>query len=512
MMRVLFFIALLFIVVQCSQKPPETPDVKDTIKITYEEKYRPAFHFSPAKNWTNDPNGLVYYQGEYHLFYQYNPYGNIWGHMSWGHAVSKDLLHWEHLPVAIEEYMGGGDSTMIFSGSAVADTLNTSGFFPEDSTGLVAIYTSHVHRGNDQLTQHQSIAYSKDKGRTFTRYDKNPVLDIKLKDFRDPKVFWYAPEQKWVMTTVIPDKFKVHLYESKNLKDWNFLSEFGPLGDTAKIWECPDLSPITVENGKGKKKWVLLISNSHPQGPTFVGMQYFVGEFDGIKFTPENPSRYPLYLEYGKDFYAAITYNNVPAKDGRTILLGWANNWAYGQKIPTAPWRSVMTLPRELTLRETKEGYRIIQKPIREAGTLRGDTIDITQPALPYALELECEFTPKKSKVFGLKLFQGEKEETILAYDVTKQEVYLDRTRSGNINFHPEFPSVERAPARLVNGKLKLHIFIDHSIIEVFINDGEQAITDQVFPSGASNKIEFFSEGGETGKAIKAWGIKSTWK
>jgi fructan beta-fructosidase len=164
MMRILFFIILLLVLVQCSTKPPEKQDVKDTIKITYEEKYRPAFHFSPAKNWTNDPNGLVYYQGEYHLFYQYNPYGNIWGHMSWGHAVSKDLLHWEHLPVAIEEYMGGSDSTMIFSGSAVADTLNTSGFFPEDSTGLVAIYTSHVHRGNDQLTQHQSIALQQRQG------------------------------------------------------------------------------------------------------------------------------------------------------------------------------------------------------------------------------------------------------------------------------------------------------------------------------------------------------------
>jgi fructan beta-fructosidase len=515
MIRLFYFSIVILALTQCSPKTSEsTSVVVDTTTRLYAERYRPSYHFSPAKNWTNDPNGLVYYKGEYHLFYQYNPYGNIWGHMSWGHAVSKDLLHWQNLPVAIEEYIGKvNDSTMIFSGSAVADLKNTSGFFANDSSGLVAIYTSHVHTGNKQLTQHQSIAYSTDRGRTFKRYENNPVLDIKLKDFRDPKVFWYAPQQKWVMAAVIPDKFKVHFYESKNLKDWKFLSEFGPLGDTAKIWECPDLSQVSMNDGSGKKKWVLLISNAHPQGPKFVGMQYFVGDFDGTKFKVENPKQYPLYLEYGKDFYAAVTYNNIPENDGRNILLGWANNWAYGNQIPTSPWRSAMTLPRELYLKSTDEGDRIIQKPLREMESLRKQEVtDVTSITIQEAIEIIYDFNGGNAKEFGLKILKGANEETVIGYDVAKQEVYFDRTHSGNTSFHPDFPSVERAPAKLINGKLSLHIFIDHSIVEVFINDGEQVITDQVFTSEGLNNIETFSKEGNADATVKAWILNSTWQ
>lgn len=521
-MKIHHTLLLAIITFSCSQRQPdESTSTADSLPAKkYEEQYRPQFHFSPDHNWTNDPNGLVYYRGEYHLFYQYNPYGNRWGHMSWGHAVSKDLLHWAHLPVAIEEYVKNGDSTMIFSGSAVVDLQNTSGFFGKDSSGIVAIYTSHVHDGNNQITQHQSIAHSADAP-TFKVYENNPVLDEKLKDFRDPKVFWYEPQKKWVMAVVIPDKFKARFYESKDLKSWKLLSEFGPLGDQAKIWECPDLLQVPMLNDPSKKKWVLLISNSHPQGPTFVGMQYFVGDFDGKTFTPDNPKQYPLYLEYGKDFYAAVSFNHVPKEDGRTIILGWANNWAYGQDIPTTPWKSAMTLPRELYLIDTPKGHRIVQHPLREIETLRTDTIAIAQLEKGInskAFELQYEFKKGSAKKYGVKLITGPNEETIIGYDSDKSEVYLDRTRSGQVAFHKDFPSIERAPATLKDGRLMLHIFVDHSIIEVYINDGEQVITDQIFPTGTTYKVENFVEGGEAGnlfvKAVtmQAWILKSTWK
>jgi fructan beta-fructosidase len=515
MKKYILFVFLLALGTACvKKKEPIVEAVGDTLqKEKYRERYRPAYHFSPAINWTNDPNGLVFYKGEYHLFYQYNPFGNRWGHMSWGHAVTKDLLHWEHLPVAITEYpdKASGDSTMIFSGSAVVDTHNTSGFFAKDSSGLVAIYTSHVHRNNEQITQHQSIAHSADRGRTFTRYENNPVIDAQLKDFRDPKVIWYEAEQKWVMATVIPDQFKVRFYESKNLKEWKQLSEFGPLGDKAKIWECPDLVQVASVDDPAKKKWVLLISNSHPQGPTFVGMQYFIGNFDGKKFTAENPQQYPLYLEYGKDFYAAVTFNNVPASDGRTILLGWANNWAYAQDIPTDPWRSAMTLPRELYLIDTPKGQRIVQKPVRELLTLRGDTLD-TSGKMGRTFEVEYEFKKGTATTFGLELTTNTDEKTVIGYDRAKQEVYLDRTKSGNTSFHKDFSSVERAPAQLVDGKLKLHLYVDNSIIEVYINNGEQVITDQIFPTENDFSLKTFQNGGDATVRVHAWKITSTWK
>lgn len=503
------------------KRPAESPEpvVTDSVKPTYTEQYRPAYHFSPDHNWTNDPNGLVYFKGEYHLFYQYNPYGNVWGHMSWGHAVSNDLLHWEHLPVAIREYTdkASGDSTMIFSGSAVVDSANTSGFFTGGEGGIVAMYTSHVHRNNQQLRQHQSIAYSKDNGRTFTRYENNPVLDKNLKDFRDPKVFWYKPESKWVASIVVPDKFKVQFYESKDLKSWTLLSEFGPLGDTAKIWECPDLVEVPLLENPSKKKWVLLVSNSHPQGPAYVGMQYFTGEFDGKKFTADNPKQYPLYLEYGKDFYAAVTFNNIPKQDGRTILLGWANNWAYGQSIPTHPWRSAMTLPRELYLKKTAKGYRIVQHPVRELLTLRADSIGVDQlgrifPEKSFEVEYELTVNAKsKISVAGFKLITGKNEETVIGYDYKKDEVYFDRTKSGDVAFHSGFSSIERVPIKLQQGKLKLHVFVDNSIVEVYINDGEQVITDQIFPTSSEYTFKQFAEGGDANAQIHIWKIKSVW-
>lgn len=505
MKKLIRYSAILILFAACQREKSEQKEAN-----YYQEKYRPAFHFTPDKNWMNDPNGLVYYEGEYHLFYQYNPYGNTWGHMSWGHAVSKDLLHWEHLPVALEEYPDPvtGDSTMIFSGTALVDKNNTSGLC-QGKDCMIAIYTSNVHKDNQGLTQHQSLAYSNDKGRTWKRYDKNPILDIKRKDFRDPKVFWYEPQQKWLMATVIPDLYKVRFYESKNLLEWTQLSEFGPLGDTTRIWECPDLFELPIEDNPGKTKWVLSLSGGHPQGPKFVGMQYFVGQFDGTTFTANDPKQSPFYLDHGKDFYAGIIYNNIPKEDGRTIMIGWVNNWTYGNQIPTSPWRSAMSLPRKLSLKEMENGIRLIQTPVTEAKSLRTEMITDSVASEAVA-EIELELDTEQSEEMGLKLFKSDGEETIIGYRAKDQVLFLDRKKSGNVSFNPNFASIEEVSLKPINGKIKLHIFIDQSIIEVFANDGEATIADYAFPEKNNYKIETYSKGGKTPE-FKLWKLKSVW-
>ena len=265
--------------------------------------YKPAYHFSPDSNWMNDPNGLVYHNGEYHLFYQYNPFGNKWGHMSWAHAVSKDLMHWKGGPIALyeEKNTKDNDTTMIFSGSAVVDENNTSGLGIDGKGPMVAIYTSHVHNNLVPVAQHQSIAYSNDNGLSWKKYIGNPILKINSIEFRDPKVFWYNPKQKWVMVVSKPDEHETWFYESKNLKDWSFMSKWGKNGDTARVWECPDLIEFPIA-GTQETKWVLLSSAGHPQKP-YVGMQYFVGDFDGTRFTPSQDYKEPVYLDFGKDFF-----------------------------------------------------------------------------------------------------------------------------------------------------------------------------------------------------------------
>jgi len=477
---------------------------KNTTTETEEivENYRPAFHFTPPQNWTNDPNGLVYYDGEYHIFYQYNPYGMTWGHMSWGHAVSKDLLTWEHLPVAIPEFVNAqGDSTMIFSGTTVIDP-NTSGLC-EGKECMVAVYTAHVHSKGEGLKQYENLAYSNDKGRTWKQYDKNPVLDIGLKDFRDPKILWHEPSQKWVMVLVVPDKFKVQLYESKNLTQWKLMSEFGGTGDAAKIWECPDLYQLPVENEKGKSKWVLSLSGSHPQGPKFVGMQYFVGEFDGTKFIKDKDQPDTSYVEYGKDFYAGIVFNHLPKEDNRTVMIGWANNWAYGQTIPTVGYRGAMSLPRELSLKKTGNVYRLIQKPAREVASLRGEEIKEIAQASGKQLEIELDLIADSIDA-GIKVFKSGNEETVIGYDSKSKELFIDRTKSGKVDFHPDFSSTERVPVETREGKIHLQIFLDSPIIEVFANSGEAVLTETAFATQKEFKIEPF---GNTAH-VKIWKVK----
>ena len=805
----------------------------------YEEPFRPQYHFTPAQNWMNDPNGLVYHKGEYHLFYQHNPFGNTWGHMSWGHAVSRDLVHWEHLPVAIREE---GDEA-IFSGSAVVDERNTSGFGTRSNPPMVAVYTSAYPDD-----QEQSLAYSTDRGRTWTKYAGNPVLDDPDREFRDPKVFWYEPERKWVMVLAKAVQRKVAIYASKDLKRWEHLSDFGPANAVAGIWECPDLFELPVDGDRRNKKWVMIVSLNPGSIAGGSGTQYFVGDFDGKRFTADNVRPYtppegevfedfessgygdwsttgtafgsgpatgtlpgqqtvsgfagdrlvnsfldfdssqgtltsppfrvtrdhinllvgggahahdpaagdgtpppgqlvggfestydaegwqptgdfagtqpfrggegrmgeqivdtffgpggnngdPLtgrivspeftitrdyvnfmiaggphtgdartsvdlvvdgqvartasgretgnlnwvawdvrdlagrtahleivdlntggwghiladhfmladaparirsdetavnllvggdvvrssagkesealdwvawdvreligseariqivdrnsggwghiladqitfadeaaqsteqraaWLDYGKDYYAAVSWNGAP--DGRRLMIGWMNNWQYANQIPTSPWRSAMGVPREIGLRTIDGRVQLVQSPIRELRRLRsgreyerdGRTIQpgsrrlTGRGASGKALEISAAFKLGDADRFGLKVRAGDGEETVIGFDATARELYVDRSRSGNVGFNGSFPGVQRAPLAARNGKVELRILVDWSSVEVFADRGQTVITDQIFPSDGSEGIELFADGGSARlDSLKIRPLRSSWR
>ncbi len=495
MHKLLTSLTIIALLATCTTKEEKTqvPDVEPG-------DYRPAYHYAPPQNWTNDPNGLVYLDGEYHLFYQYNPEADTWGHMSWAHAVSEDLKTWEELPLALAEYQNADSTeTMIFSGSVVVDSLNTSGFFePGFKKGMVAIYTSHVHQeidGKDQgVAQHQSLAYSADKGRSWKYFDKNPVLDIGMKDFRDPSVFWY--EGMWKMVVAKPKEYAVQIYESSDLKKWTRLSEFGRMGDMAKIWECPSLFKVPVE-GNEEEKWVMLISSA-AEDTEFTGMQYFVGSFDGKRFQADR-QKGVRRVDYGKDFYAAIPFNNLPANQPKPIILGWASNWVYAGKTPTTGYRGMFSLPRQLSLRPDSSGvYHLIQQPVfkdkistktltMKAPDLKAGVVLKMDAGNSYRLNLTIELDEAEN--FSVKLLNNEMEESVLAYDVVTNKLTLDRTKSGKVDFHEKFPSVESMIVPPRNGELKLDIFVDNSIVEIFANDGAAVLTDLVYPTKKKGEV-----------------------
>ncbi|WP_328285274.1 glycoside hydrolase family 32 protein [Paenibacillus alkaliterrae] len=466
------------------------------------DPYRPQFHFTPIQNWINDPNGLVYFKGEYHLFYQYNPYGDKWGNMSWGHAVSKDLVHWKHLPVALQPDRLG----MIFSGTAVVDERNTSGLFKDKPGGLVVIYTSAGE------TQQQSIAYSTDQGRTWTKYEGNPVLpNPGIKDFRDPKVFWHDKTNKWIMALVAGDR--VMFYGSPNLKSWTYLSEFGAKeGDHSGVWEVPDLFELPVDGDPARTKWVLKVDiNPGEQGLGSRG-QYFIGHFDGTHFVNDHPPDKVLWVDYGKDFYASLSWSNLP---GRLVWIAWMNNWQYAEKTPTSPWRGAMSIPRDVALRTVPpEGITLIQTPIHELMQLRTDAKKWSKPMTispgfnplkglqDDTFELIAEFELGTATEFGFKVRKGEHEETIVGYDTKSSELVVNRVNSGNTQFSPLFPWEFRAPMRHVRNRVKLHLFVDRSSVEVFGNDGERIITSLIFPSPESRGIEIYVKNGNV-KLVK---------
>jgi fructan beta-fructosidase len=488
----------------------------------YNEPWRPQFHFTPPKNFMNDPNGLVYYKGEYHLFYQYNPQGTEWGHMSWGHAVSRDMLRWKNLPVAISEVPG---QYMIYSGSAVVDWHNASGLCTPasaaDPSCLIAVYTA---AGKDSQKQH--LAYSNDRGRTWTNYSGNPIADLKQPDFRDPKVFWYEADKKWVMVAVLADERKTVFFDSRDLKNWTLRSSF-EIGDNDKgQWECPDLLELSVDGNPKNKKWVLIV-NRNPGAPAGgTGTRYFVGSFDGTNFVNETPASQELWADYGKDFYATNSFSDLPPSDHRKIWIGWISNWQYANREPTAAWRGAQSVPRELSLKQFPDGIRLVQKPIEETKTLRErQFLELTGVSIPMAnqamhmaslrgetLEIEAELAPGDAKEIGFRLRKGGNEETLLGFTPENKEVFVDRTRSGQIGFAPEFSGRHKAVVRQ-SSRIKLHVFMDRSSLEVFVNDDEAVLTERIYPSPGSDGIELYSEAAK-GKllSLTVWKLGSIWR
>lgn len=459
----------------------------DVFEYNYNETYRPIYHFSPPYGWMNDPNGMVFHNGEYHLYYQFNPYGTKWGNMHWGHAVSKNLRKWEYLPVALSPDAIG----TIFSGSAVIDKDNTAGFGKD---ALIAIYTS---AGKSQT---QSIAYSLDNGRTFTAYDQNPVLaDPNIVDFRDPKVFWHDAAKQWIMSLATSQT--ITFYSSKNLKQWEKLSEFGEgTGAHGGVWECPDLFPLTYN---GKTKWILFVSINPGGINGGSATQYFIGDFDGKTFTPDTMN-YPLWLDYGRDNYAGVTWSNIPASDGRRLFIGWMNNWDYANLIPTENFRSAMTLPRELKLTHNGTHWVVSSVPVKELNELRKETEKLNNQSVEksYVIEklldknegaYEVEFVvkPQQTDVFEFKLFNDKNEQVRFIFDLKNKNFAVDRSQSGNIDFSNNFAS-ERINAPLtVKDSYKIRLFVDKNSTEIFINDGEIVQTNTVFPSAVYNSLSF---------------------
>lgn len=482
----------------------------DTVQTRqYDEPLRPRFHFTPAQNFMNDPNGLVFYKGEYHLFYQYNPFGEVWGHMSWGHAVSRDLLHWQHLPVALREE----DGVMIFSGSAAVDWNNTSGLCKgdgDDRSCLVAIYTGHGHK-----KQTQNLAYSNDRGRTWTKYAGNPIIDLGLENFRDPKVFWHEPAKRWVLVTVLSDQHKVRFFGSRDLKTWETLSDFGPAGATGGVWECPDLFPLAVDGDSSNVRWVLDvdINPGAPNGGS--GGQYFIGRFDGASFTNENPPETTLWADGGKDFYATISFSDIPASDGRRIWMGWISNWLYANEEPTKIWRGAQSIPRELGLRRLPEGIRLVQRPIKELNALRARSgpqdLGKSGLALPPAADIGIEVQRGEWREAGLRFSNGTGEEVLIGVSASPLQAFIDRRRARRTAWHKEYPGRHATAVRWTDNRIRLRVLFDRSVLEVFVNDGEQVLTERVYPASPYDRVSWISESPPAGANARVWEVRSVW-
>lgn len=406
---------------------------------------------------------------------------------------------------------------MAFSGSAVVDWKNVTGFGKNGKPPLVAFYT-----GYNPVTkiQAQYVAYSNDRGRTWSRFGNKPVIDIGSTEFRDPKVFWHEQSKRWVMLVVLAVENKLAIYTSADLKSWSKASEFGPAGGRGKNWECPDLFELPVEGQPGRTRWVLGINLGDNAIGGGSGGQYFVGDFDGSRFTldPTWGTR-PIWMDYGADFYAAVSWNDIPAKDGRRIWIGWANDWRYGQVIPTWPSRGLMSLPRTVTLRATNAGYRIVQTPVRELQTMRGEHQSaagiqlngepVELPVEGGAVEFELEVDAGSADQILFSLGDDQGYRTLIGINSTMNELFVDRSRSGP-HFHDAFPDRHSAPIRVSKGIVKLHIFVDQSIVEVFADNGETTITDRFFRGGGPLKWTAEARNGQaTINKLDAWTMKS---
>ena len=498
--------------------------LSDTFDTTNRDYYRPVYHHTPPYGWMNDPNGMVYKDGEYHLYYQYNPYGSKWGNMHWGHSVSRDLIHWQHLDPAIARDTLGH----IFSGSTVVDKDNTAGYGKD---ALIALYTS----ASDERGQIQCMAYSTDNGRTYTKYEHNPILTPfdGLKDFRDPKVFWYEPDKKWIMI-VSADK-NMRFYSSTDLKEWTYLSQFGEgYGAQPNQFECPDFVQLPVDGNKDNMKWIMIV-NINP-GCMFGGSatEYFVGTFDGKAFKCDTKPQVTKWLDYGKDHYAAVCISNT---GDRTIALPWMSNWQYANITPIKQYRGANGLPRELTL-YTKDGQTYVAaNVVPEAKALRKDSravegfslngehrIDNLTNGTDCAVELEMDITPGSAQTVGFDLLNEKGEKVKIYLDMEAGRLVMDRTESGitqldgpnkgnydvhvketddhrktlSVNYQNDFALGTWAPLALCNGKTyHLDIFVDKCSVEIFVDGGRIAMTNLVFPTRPYDSLRFYSEGGQ---------------
>ena len=457
----------------------------------YHEQYRPQIHFSPKAHWMNDPNGMVYNDGVYHLFFQYYPDSTVWGPMHWGHATSTNLIHWKEQPIALYPDSIG----YIFSGSAVVDKKNTSGFGKNGQAPLVAVFTQHDPVGEKagrNNFQNQSIAYSLDNGETWTKYEGNPVLkNPGITDFRDPKVMWYEEGKKWIMILAV--KNHVSFYSSPNLKDWTKESEFGKeIGAHGGVWECPDLF---VLNDNGKKVWIVTVSVNPgaPNGGS--GTQYFIGDFNGKEFTPTDTTT--KWIDYGPDDYAGVTWSNT---GNRKIFLGWMNNWSYATKVPTVRWRSATTLPRELKIKHLNDDMFIASEPVKELTDIKSKSavfnnvtieanFDLASKINKLKLPCKLDLNINKLNDFSIVLSNDMKEELIIGYNKQQNQYFIDRNKSCKTDFQKDFAAKHIAPRLATADSINVSLIIDVSSVELFADDGLSVMTEIFFPSKPYNKI-----------------------
>jgi len=470
----------------------EKMSLSDTFDTANTEKFRPAYHHTPAYGWMNDPNGMFYKDGVYHLYFQHNPYGSTWGNMNWGHSYSTDLVHWTYAGDAITPDAWG----TVFSGSAVVDKDNSAGF---GRNAIVAFYTSAKPTpwGDAQM---QSIAYSTDDGKTFEKYPGNPVITSTEKDFRDPHVFRHEATGRWIMILAAGQEMRI--YSSANLKDWTYESSFGKeYGSHAGVWECPDLFELPVE-GTSEKKWVL-VCNINPGGP-FGGSatQYFTGTFDGHKFTCDTKPEVTKWMDYGKDHYAAVSFDNAP--DGRRVMIAWMSNWQYANQVPTVQFRSANAIARDVYLFRDKGVDYVGSRPVAEMTALRGDAVVSKKATLGElsvkkmfktpsgAYEIDLAMAPQDGATVKLMLSNQKGEYVTVVYDGNMGTLSFDRRQGGDNKFSELFPAVTTAP---VHGKLtSLRVFVDKSSVEVFGNDGRAVMTNLVFPSEPYNSLTLGSD------------------
>lgn len=481
------------------QVEPETATAEQTA-----EKFRPSYHFTPDSMWMNDPNGLVFHNGLYHLFYQYYPDATVWGPMHWGHAVSSDMLHWDHQPIALYPDSLG----YIFSGSAVFDAENSSGLGTDGKGPLIAIFTHHqadLEKSGSQVFQYQSIAYSNDEGKTWTKYANNPVIaNPGIRDFRDPKVFYYEAEKNWRL--ILAAQNKVLLYRSEDLLHWTQDGSFGDTwGNHGGVWECPDLFPLTTE--AGITKWVMLVSINPggPQGGS--ATQYFVGEYDGKTFVPSQTERYEnenaLWIDSGTDNYAGVTWSGVPKSAGRRLFIGWMSNWNYATTVPTERWRSANTLARELSLYEDQGTYFVSSFPVAETKAIEKVvtnlgpmeiSADTTLYELPTAaMKIHLRFQKPASGLIAVRVSNSEGEYLDVGYNAEEDRYFVDRSFAGSHDFNKEFADYFDAACVYNHDEVELDIYLDEASVELFADRGKLVMTHIFFPSKPLRKVSLLS-------------------